>query len=40
MIRNAKIDRITNETDIKLELDLDGSGKSTIKQEYPSLTIC
>ena len=35
MIRNAKIDRITNETDIKLELDIDGSGKSTIKTGIP-----
>ena len=31
MIRNAKIDRITNETDIKLVLNLDGSGKSKVK---------
>lgn len=35
MIRNAKIDRITNETDIKLVLNLDGSGKSTIKTGIP-----
>ena len=35
MIRNAKIDRITNETNIKLVLDLDGSGKSTIKTGIP-----
>ena len=35
MIRNAKIDRITNETDIKLVLNLDGSGKGTIKTGIP-----
>ena len=35
MIRNAKIDRITNETDITLVLNLDGSGKSTIKTGIP-----
>ena len=35
MIRNAKIDRITNETNIKLILNLDGSGKSTIKTGIP-----
>ena len=35
MIRNAKIDRNTNETNIKLILNLDGSGKSTIKSEIP-----
>ena len=35
MIRNAKIDRITNETNIKLVLNLDGSGKSTIKSGIP-----
>ena len=35
MIRKAKIDRITNETDIKLVLNLDGSGKSTIKTGIP-----
>ena len=35
MIRNAKIDRTTNETDIKLVLNLDGSGKSTIKTGIP-----
>ena len=35
MIRNAKIDRSTNETDIKLVLNLDGSGKSTIKTGIP-----
>ena len=35
MIRKAKIDRITNETDIKLGLNLDGSGKSTIKTGIP-----
>ncbi len=35
MIRNAKIDRITNETNIKLVLNLDGSGKSTIKTGIP-----
>ena len=35
MIRNAKIDRITNETDIKLVLNLDGAGKSTIKTGIP-----
>ena len=35
MIRNAKIDRITNETNIKLDLNLDGSGKSTIKTGIP-----
>ena len=29
--RVAKIERITNETKIKLELDLDGSGKTEIK---------
>ena len=29
--RIAKIERITNETKIKLELDLDGSGKSEVK---------
>ena len=33
--KNAKIDRITNETDIKLVLNLDGSGKSTIKTGIP-----
>ena len=35
MIRNAKIDRITNETNIKLILNLDGSGKGTIKTGIP-----
>ena len=35
MIRNAKIDRITNETNIKLVLNLDGAGKSTIKTGIP-----
>ena len=35
MIRNSKIDRITNETDIKLVLNLDGSGKSKIKTGIP-----
>ena len=35
MIRNAKIDRSTNETNIKLVLNLDGSGKSTIKTGIP-----
>ncbi len=35
MIRNAKIDRTTNETDINLELNIDGSGKSTIKTGIP-----
>lgn len=35
MIRNAKIDRSTNETSIKLVLNLDGSGKSTIKTGIP-----
>lgn len=31
MSRTAKIDRKTNETEIRLELNLDGSGKSSIK---------
>ena len=35
MVRNAKINRTTNETDIKLVLNLDGSGKSTIKTGIP-----
>ena len=35
MIRNAKIDRSTNETNIKLDLNLDGSGKSIIKTGIP-----
>ena len=35
MIRNAKIDRITNETNIKLVLNLDGSGKGTTKTGIP-----
>ena len=35
MIRNAKIDRSTNETNINLVLNLDGSGKSTIKTGIP-----
>ena len=35
MIRSAKIDRVTNETDIKLVLNLDGSGKGTIKTGIP-----
>ena len=35
MIRSAKIERDTNETDIKLELNLDGSGKGTIKTGIP-----
>ena len=35
MIRNAEIERITNETNIKLILNLDGSGKSTIKTGIP-----
>ena len=35
MIRNAKIDRSTNETNIKLVLNLDGSGKSIIKTGIP-----
>ena len=35
MIRSAKIDRITNETDIRLVLNLDGSGKSTTKTGIP-----
>ena len=35
MIRSAKIERYTNETDIKLELNLDGSGKGTIKTGIP-----
>ena len=35
MIRNAKIDRSTNETNVELVLNLDGSGKSTIKTGIP-----
>ena len=35
MIRSAKIDRVTNETDIKLVLNLDGSGKGTTKTGIP-----
>jgi len=35
MIRNAKIDRSTNETNIKLVLNLDGSGKSIITTGIP-----
>jgi len=35
MIRSAKIDRVTNETDIKLVLNLDGSGEGTIKSGIP-----
>ena len=35
MIRSAKIDRVTNETDIKLVLNLDGSGEGTIKTGIP-----
>ena len=35
MIRSAKIDRVTNETAIKLVLNLDGSGKGVIKTGVP-----
>ena len=35
MIRSAKIDRVTNETNIKLVLKLDGLGKSVIKTGIP-----
>ena len=35
MIRSAKIDRVTNETSIKLVLDLDGLGKGTIETGIP-----
>ncbi len=35
MIRSAKIDRVTNETSIKLVLNLDGSGKGIIKTGIP-----
>ncbi|MDC3170324.1 imidazoleglycerol-phosphate dehydratase HisB [Paracoccaceae bacterium] len=34
-MRSAKIDRVTNETDIKLVLNLDGSGEGTIKTGIP-----
>ena len=34
-MRTAKIDRITNETNINLVLNLDGIGKSTIKTSVP-----
>lgn len=35
--RKAKISRQTKETDIKIELNIDGSGKSTIKYPIPFL---
>ena len=35
MTRSAKIDRVTNETSIKLVLDLDGLGKGTIETGIP-----
>ena len=35
MIRNAKIDRVTHETEINLVLNLDGLGKGTIKTGIP-----
>ena len=35
MIRSAKIDRVTHETEINLVLNLDGLGKSTIKTGVP-----
>ncbi|VAX21574.1 Imidazoleglycerol-phosphate dehydratase [hydrothermal vent metagenome] len=35
MARSAKISRKTNETDIKVELDLDGSGKNSIDTGIP-----
>ena len=34
-MRNAKIERITNETNINLVLNLDGSGKGAIKTNIP-----
>ena len=34
-MRNSTIDRITNETNIKLVLNLDGAGKGTIKTNIP-----
>ena len=35
MIRSAKIDRVTHETEINLVLNLDGLGKGTIKTGVP-----
>ena len=35
MIRSAKIDRVTHETEINLVLNLDGSGKGTVKTGIP-----
>ena len=35
MIRSAKIDRVTSETEINLVLNLDGLGKGTIKTGVP-----
>ena len=35
MIRSAKIDRVTHETEINLVLNLDGLGKGTIKTGIP-----
>ena len=39
-LRTAKIDRKTNETDIKLSLNIDGTGKSDINSGCGFLTTC
>ncbi|HEV8549528.1 MAG TPA: imidazoleglycerol-phosphate dehydratase, partial [Polyangiaceae bacterium] len=38
MARTASIARKTRETDIRVEIDLDGSGKSTIQTPLPFLS--
>jgi imidazoleglycerol-phosphate dehydratase len=35
MKRNAEINRKTNETDIRIDIDLDGKGKSSVKTGIP-----
>ena len=40
MTREATVERNTKETEIKLKLDLDGTGYQTLKQEWDFLTIC
>ena len=40
MAREASVERNTKETEIKLKINLDGTGYSDIKQEWDFLTIC
>ena len=39
-MRTAEITRKTNETDIRLSLDLDGQGKSRVRTGVAFWTIC